>query len=140
MEQRLCTRTGCRERAVATLTYVYADSTAVLGPLADDHVPGSYHLCRLHCEQLSAPRGWTVVRSPELDHEVAPDAPLAQLPVVEAPEPDDLLALADAVREVGLLPEEVATTPQAGRESRAQVVVLAERRHLRAVQEGEQPD
>lgn len=134
MEQRLCTRTGCREWAVATLTYVYADSAAVLGPLADDHVPGSYHLCRLHCEHLSVPRGWTVVRSPRLDPGVAPEAPLAG-----EPEPDDLLALADAVREVGLLPEEVAATPQPGLESSAEVVVLAERRRLRVVQEGEQP-
>uniref|UniRef100_UPI001C92D9AF DUF3499 family protein n=1 Tax=Staphylococcus epidermidis TaxID=1282 RepID=UPI001C92D9AF len=31
---RLCSRSACRNSAVTTLTYVYADSTAVLGPLA----------------------------------------------------------------------------------------------------------
>ncbi|MGD9530693.1 MAG: DUF3499 family protein, partial [Pseudonocardia sp.] len=31
---RRCSRSGCTELAVATLTYVYADSTAVVGPLA----------------------------------------------------------------------------------------------------------
>lgn len=31
---RQCSKTGCSGPAVATLTYVYRDSTAVLGPLA----------------------------------------------------------------------------------------------------------
>src|SRR5690606_29430331 len=31
---RRCSRTACARGAVATLTYVYADQTAVLGPLA----------------------------------------------------------------------------------------------------------
>ena len=65
MSSRRCTKTGCNGSAVATLTYVYAESTAVLGPLAPDHVPGAYDLCRLHCEQLSVPRGWQVIRLPE---------------------------------------------------------------------------
>jgi len=32
---RRCSRPGCRQIAVYTLTYVYRDSTAVLGPLAE---------------------------------------------------------------------------------------------------------
>ena len=71
---------------MATLTYVYADSTAVLGPLATHAEPHSYDLCAEHAERLTAPRGWEVVRlSPEM------------VPV--GPTPDDLVALADAVRE-----------------------------------------
>ena len=31
---RRCSRAGCINPAVATLTYAYADSTAVVGPLA----------------------------------------------------------------------------------------------------------
>ncbi|HSU71939.1 MAG TPA: DUF3499 family protein, partial [Micrococcaceae bacterium] len=31
---RQCSRSACSQSAVATLTYVYSDSTAVLGPLA----------------------------------------------------------------------------------------------------------
>ena len=71
---------------MATLTYVYADMTAVLGPLATFAEPHAYDLCERHSERLSAPRGWEVLR-------LAPD------PDSLAPSSDDLLALADAVRE-----------------------------------------
>ncbi|ALV44516.1 hypothetical protein MB46_02270 [Arthrobacter alpinus] len=83
---RQCTRSACREPAVATLTYVYADSTAVLGPLATFAEPHCYDLCAKHSARLSAPLGWEVI------HLARSDKP----PV---PGPDDLLALADAVRE-----------------------------------------
>lgn len=71
---------------MATLTYDYADSTAVLGPLSTQAEPHAYDLCADHAERLSVPRGWQVVR---LAGEYAP-AP---------PSEDDLSALADAVRE-----------------------------------------
>ncbi|WP_026925708.1 DUF3499 domain-containing protein [Granulicoccus phenolivorans] len=112
MKPRACTRTGCSRRAIATLTYVYADSMAVLGPLALRHEPGSYDLCEEHSHNLSAPRGWEVVRLPDLDEPAPP-------PV------DDLLALADAVREVGF-----SYDPEPKPERRASVVELARRRHL----------
>ena len=83
---RRCSRTACGRIAVATLTYVYSDSTAVLGPLATYAEPHCYDLCAEHAERLTAPRGWEVVR-------LAPD----QAP--GRPSDDDLLALADAVRE-----------------------------------------
>lgn len=74
---------------MATLTYVYADSTAVLGPLALRAEPGCYDLCRGHSASLSVPRGWEAIRLPgDLD------SPRASS--------DDLMALADAVRRVGL--------------------------------------
>lgn len=71
---------------MATLTYVYADSTAVLGPLATFAEPHAYDLCEQHSERLSAPRGWEVLR-------------LALGTQQSGPSGDDLLALADAVRE-----------------------------------------
>jgi hypothetical protein len=83
---RRCSRTACGRAAVNTLTYVYADQTAVLGPLALYAEPHAYDLCAEHSERLSAPRGWEVLR-------LAPD------PASLAPSSDDLLALADAVRE-----------------------------------------
>jgi Protein of unknown function (DUF3499) len=83
---RRCSRTACGRPAVNTLTYVYADSTAVLGPLATYAEPHAYDLCDAHSERLSAPRGWEVLR-------LAPD------PAAQGPSSDDLLALADAVRE-----------------------------------------
>lgn len=88
---RQCSRTACLRPALATLTYVYSDSTAVLGPLATNAEPHSYDLCGEHAERLTAPRGWEVVR--------------LETDFVEAgPSPDDLLALADAVREAGRTP------------------------------------
>ena len=96
-----------------TLTYVYADQTAVLGPLATYAEPHAYDLCDVHAERLSAPRGWDVLR-------LAPD------PGAAAPTTDDLLALADAVREAARPTPAVATAPAAetGRE-------VARRGHLR---------
>jgi hypothetical protein len=73
---------------VATLTYAYADSTAVVGPLATYSEPHSYDLCEEHALRLTAPRGWEVVR-----HEGEFSAP--------QPSVDDLTALAEAVREAG---------------------------------------
>jgi hypothetical protein len=83
---RRCSRTACRRPAIATLTYVYGDQTAVLGPLATYAEPHAYDLCEEHSDRLSAPRGWEVMR-------LAPD------PDALGPSTDDLLALADAVRE-----------------------------------------
>lgn len=83
---RRCSRTGCANAAVATLTYVYSDSTAVVGPLATYAEPHSYDLCEAHAMRLTAPRGWELVR-----HEGEFDA--------LAPSSDDLEALANAVRE-----------------------------------------
>lgn len=99
-----------------TLTYVYTDSTAVLGPLATRDDPHSYDLCRIHAQTLSAPRGWEVIRLG--DPEVEPE-----------PSMDDLLALANAVREVGLAEEEPAAVP-ARSES---VVEVGRKGHLRAL-------
>jgi Protein of unknown function (DUF3499). len=68
------------------LTYVYADSTAVVGPLATYAEPHSYDLCEEHALRLTVPRGWEVVR-----HEGEFSLP--------GPSTDDLEALANAVRE-----------------------------------------
>jgi hypothetical protein len=67
---------------------VYSDQTAVLGPLATFAEPHAYDLCEVHSERLSAPRGWEVLR-------------LASDRAAPGPTEDDLLALADAVREAG---------------------------------------
>lgn len=71
---------------MATLTYVYAESTAVVGPLATYAEPHSYDLCEQHALGLTVPRGWEVVR---YEGQFAASMPTG----------DDLLALADAVRE-----------------------------------------
>ena len=89
---RRCSRTGCVNPAVATLTYAYVDSTAVVGPLATYSEPHSYDLCEEHALRLTVPRGWDVVR-----HE----GEFANTPSV-----DDLTALAEAVREAGRIVEQ----------------------------------
>ena len=102
---------------MATLTYVYSDSTAVVGPLATQSEPHCYDLCRQHASALSVPLGWEVIR---LDIEADP-----------TPSTDDLLALADAVREVGLSydpPPEGPDRPAAARP--AGIVELGRRGHL----------
>jgi hypothetical protein len=50
---------------VHTLTYVYRDSTAVLGPLAAYVEPHCYDLCAAHADRMTVPRGWEVVRLPD---------------------------------------------------------------------------
>jgi hypothetical protein len=62
MTGRPCSKVACIDEAVSTLTYVYADSMAVLGPLSQTAEPHSYDLCARHAERLSAPKGWQVVR------------------------------------------------------------------------------
>ena len=99
---------------MATLTYVYADSTAVLGPLATYAEPHCYDLCVEHSTRLTAPRGWEVVR-------LAPD------PTPTGPSSDDLEALADAVREAARPRETDPVSAEVGR-----------RGHLRVLQS--QPD
>ncbi|NKX50095.1 DUF3499 family protein, partial [Arthrobacter deserti] len=49
---RQCSRSACTRSAIATLTYVYADSTAVLGPLATYAEPHCYDLCAEHAARL----------------------------------------------------------------------------------------
>lgn len=67
---------------------MYADSTAVVGPLAAFAEPHTYDLCEQHARSLTAPRGWDLVRH---DGEFEPPPPTS----------DDLVALAEAVREAG---------------------------------------
>ena len=106
---RRCHKPSCSRPAVSTLTYVYADSTAVLGPLATYAEPHCYDLCQVHAERMTAPRGWEVVR-------LEPD------PDALRPSSDDLEALADAVREAAR-PRPEPTVPE--------VVEVGRRGHLR---------
>ncbi|MDE9367711.1 DUF3499 domain-containing protein [Luteipulveratus sp. YIM 133132] len=116
---RTCSRAACHRPAVATLTYVYADQTAVLGPLATYAEPHTYDMCAEHAGRLTAPRGWDVVR-------------LAVDLTEPEPSPDDLLALADAVRAAA----RPATPPVAPSVDGADGQATSEngrRRHLRVL-------
>lgn len=113
---RVCSRVSCRAVATMTLTYIYSDSTAVLGPLATFAEPHSYDLCEKHSARLTVPNGWNVIR-----HEVDNDA--------MGPSEDDLMAIADAVREAASAnhPEPVTQTAHISQSS------VGRRGHLRAV-------
>ena len=113
---RGCSRVGCRSLATMTLTDVYAESTAVVGPLATFSEPHAYDLCVMHGERLKVPHGWSVIKQELSLHE-------------QGPSEDDLMAIADAVREVALIesPDEVKSV------SESQQSQVGRRGHLRAI-------
>ena len=115
---RLCSRAGCRHLANKTLTYIYADSTAVLGPLATFAEPHAYDLCDQHSIRLSAPVGWTVIKEEGSDE-------------LQGPSEDDLMAIADAVREAGAAEPTLITQEVPAPKSPIQE--LGRRGHLRAI-------
>lgn len=119
---RQCSKTACSSPATSTLTYVYAEQTAVLGPLATYAEPHSYDLCEDHATKLTAPRGWDIVR--------------LELPEGQPRPPvDDLAALADAVREHRGNGSVVQV--RQGREEQvgATVTEIARRGHLRVLRD-----
>ncbi len=122
MGSRCCSRTACKHPPVYTLTYVYRDSTAVLGPLAAYVEPHSYDLCEKHAARLVAPRGWDVVRLPV---ETVQDRA------------DDLEALANAVMET-----QPAARPDGRLEKEpvGQGVEIGRRGHLRVLRSGPPQD
>jgi hypothetical protein len=99
-----------------TLTYVYAESTAVVGPLATFSEPHAYDLCIVHGSRLKVPHGWSVIKQ-ELDG------------ASQGPSDDDLMAIADAVREVAAKDIE----PIAPAHSTSAQQQIGRRGHLRAV-------
>ena len=96
-----------------TLTYVYSDSSAVIGPLATYAEPHAYDLCAFHGSRLTVPHGWSVIQ--QQSDGIAP-----------GPSHDDLMAIADAVREA-------ASTPSEENPSLEKKNSLGRRGHLRAV-------
>ncbi|HEY3877172.1 MAG TPA: DUF3499 domain-containing protein [Trebonia sp.] len=140
VNSRCCSRTACKQPPVYTLTYVYKDSTAVLGPLAGYVDPHSWDLCEMHAARLVVPRGWDVVRLP-------PD------PAQERA--DDLEALANVVRDVGrgeraaparpvvqprpAQPRQAARPAAAAAEPVGQGVEVGRRGHLRVVRSAPAP-
>jgi hypothetical protein len=110
------------------LTYVYAEQTAVVGPLAAFAEPHSYDLCENHAVGLTAPRGWDLVRH---DGEFGPPPPTN----------DDLVALADAVREaarpIAQRQDQESASPQVGSQAVGSSGVgsppMGRRGHLRVI-------
>jgi hypothetical protein len=99
-----------------TLTYIYAESLAVVGPLATFSEPHAYDLCATHGERLKVPHGWSVIKQAQSEQELGPSE-------------DDLMAIADAVREVAA--NSLSTTSDTQFESAQSQI--GRRGHLRAV-------
>jgi hypothetical protein len=89
---------ACPDPPVATLTFTYREATAVLGPLATQKDPNGYDLCARHADRVVPPRGWEVVR---LAPEMTPTGRSQ----------DEIMALADSVRESGRPAPEAARPP-----------------------------
>ena len=58
LADRQCSRSGCADRAAASLTYHYGQSQVWLDDLAHERDPHSYDICDRHAAGLSVPRGW----------------------------------------------------------------------------------
>lgn len=100
---RRCSRSGCLSNAVMTLTYIYADSSAVLAPLATFVEPHAYDLCEHHSEKLTVPKGWSVIQNKT-------DLPAPQQSA------QDILAIAEAIRQVAKQDHNAKpSTPEIGR-------------------------
>ena len=112
---RTCSRVSCRAAATMTLTYIYAESRAVLGPIATFSEPHAYDLCERHAARLTVPNGWSVERESISTEGVGPSE-------------DDLMAIADAVREVARAHQEVSQE-----NAQRNVAQVGRRGHLRAV-------
>jgi hypothetical protein len=119
---RSCSRVSCRSLASMTLTYIYADSTAVLGPLATFSEPHSYDLCEVHGKRLTVPNGWNVIKEDSSQSGAGPSE-------------DDLMAIADAVREVAtaILPSAGLSNENSNNNLNGQDAQIGRRGHLRAV-------
>lgn len=119
---RSCSRVSCRSLASMTLTYIYSDSTAVLGPLATFSEPHSYDLCEIHGKRLTVPNGWNVIKEESSLTDIGPSE-------------DDLMAIADAVREVANLnmSPDGSSAGSAVNSASSQEGQIGRRGHLRAV-------
>jgi hypothetical protein len=99
-----------------TLTYIYAESTAVVGPLATYSEPHAYDLCVLHGTRLKVPNGWNVIKAEITNEDIGPSD-------------DDLMVIADAVREVATQSVEKSTSTNVAPSGQQ----IGRRGHLRSV-------
>jgi hypothetical protein len=55
---RQCSRTGCAETAILTLSYDYGRAQVWLDDLIPERDPHRYDLCERHGDRVSVPQGW----------------------------------------------------------------------------------
>ncbi|MEC5150928.1 DUF3499 family protein [Cryobacterium sp. GrIS_2_6] len=75
MSFRPCSRVACPDESVATLTFDYGDSMAVLGPLSIEREPHAFDLCDRHARLTSVPHGWQLIRLSTMGAMSEADAP-----------------------------------------------------------------
>jgi hypothetical protein len=98
-----------------TLTYIYSESRATLGSISTFAEPHAYDLCDRHSQKLTVPHGWEFIREEASEKNVGPSD-------------DDLMAIADAVREAAM--QNIQSAPEATVTHNS---TIGRRGHLRAV-------
>jgi len=95
----------------------------VVGPLAPERELGAYDLCDFHCQKMSAPQGWEVIRLP------------LEPPGLARTTDDELKRLADEIRRAaGIAPAgKPGSAPPREDTLPPSVVTLARKGHLRVV-------
>ena len=124
---KTCSRPGCAGRAVARLSYAYAESQVEVAGITSEVSPGEFLLCQTHLDRLTLPKGWTLV---------ADDLP--KTPTLASA---DIEALAERIRRVGGVGS--AAEPEGTEFSlsnRANLVTLTTRAHLRVVADAKRYD
>jgi hypothetical protein len=119
---RDCSKTGCARPAVSSLTFVYEDSTLVVGPLARTADPNAYDLCEEHAAKMTPPRGWTMLR-------VAGTADAV----------DDLVALAAAIDPPAQPEDEGPAAQRSAARANGRPAAQPAERHLHVVRSSDEP-
>lgn len=127
-EIRRCSKPGCSEPAVATFSYDYDNSTAVVGPLLPNQDPGSWDLCAKHSARITVPVGWELTRVEDIVIDRDEDSIFG--------DDDDLTALAKAVDAAGKNPS-VASHFSHPSQQDFKPTVMRPRRHLSVVPDPE---
>ncbi len=99
------------------MTYNYAQSTAVIGPLPLTRHPQAQELCEVHAASFTAPQGWQVIRLAS-NFEPAP------------PSESDLETLAQAIRDAAARYSPTVTRADSAR-TRAEHAAAQSRRRER---------
>jgi hypothetical protein len=62
MSERACSKATCSQAAVATLTFDYQASIAVIGHLSPKAEAGSFDLCQEHADRFTPPQHWQLIK------------------------------------------------------------------------------
>lgn len=73
MNERTCSKATCAQAAMATLSFEYETSVAVIGMLSPRPEPGCFDLCHEHQARFTPPQGWQLIRHQFLSENLVKD-------------------------------------------------------------------